>query len=186
MRHWSMSVVEGRQTGIVASNGRRIQVRPLHSTDAPLLMDLFRHLGPDSRYLRFNVALPDPDAQLVETEARRMATVPPEKGRAWIALLEPDGSPVAGARYVFTAPSVAEASIVVRDDWQRHGVGTQLLRHLLRQARADGLVTLVATVQLANKGIWRLLRAAQVPYTSQLDGPMADIAVDISAVPLLL
>ena len=52
-----------------------LYVRALMPDDAPLLVELFEHLGADSRYLRFNVALTNPDPDLVRAEAARMAAV---------------------------------------------------------------------------------------------------------------
>jgi acetyltransferase len=173
-------LTEADSTRICTKDGDQLQVRPLRTDDGPLLVDLFEHLGADSRYLRFNVALTNLDPALVHVEAERMASVSQTEGRAWLVIKPPEATVVAGARYLFTGPGTAEASVAVRDDWQRRGVGTELLAFLVDQARADGVATLTATVQLGNVGIWRLLRASKLPYERALDGPTASVQVDIT------
>ena len=54
-----------------------IGLRPLQPEDAHHLVDLFDHMGPESRFLRFNLALPNPDRELVWSEARRLAEIDP-------------------------------------------------------------------------------------------------------------
>ena len=63
-----------------------IWIRPLHPDDIQNLVDIFKHLSPDSRYLRFHEALTDPSPQLIQKRAEEMALVPAEKGKGWLAL----------------------------------------------------------------------------------------------------
>ena len=55
------------------------------------------------------------------------------------------------ARYVRGAePELAEVSVVVGDPWQRRGVATALLEHLVERARAAGITHFVALVMDEN------------------------------------
>ncbi|MDX1616255.1 MAG: GNAT family N-acetyltransferase [Candidatus Promineifilaceae bacterium] len=165
--------------------GLPLWVRPLRPQDAPQLVHLFEHMGPESRYLRFNVPLNNPDPQLVWQEAHRLAQVNAGDG-AWLVfadLPEKGPVPVAGARFVRLAsdPATAEASLAVRDDMQNRGIGTGLLRFLLEQARAAGIQRLQATVQRTNRPLWHLLRRAGLPLESQASGGTSTISVDLTA-----
>ena len=62
--------------------GLLINLRPLQADDAHHLVDLFNHMGPTSRYLRFNMALTNPDPDLVWAEARRLAQIDPNRDGA--------------------------------------------------------------------------------------------------------
>lgn len=51
----------------------------------------------------------------------------------------------------------AEIAVVVRDDWQRRGVGTTLLRHLIDVAEKHGIRALTAEVTIGNEAMLHLL-----------------------------
>jgi RimJ/RimL family protein N-acetyltransferase len=165
-----------------AEDGLLLRVRPLGPDDAKHLIDLFEHMGPESRFLRFNLALANPDPELVWTEARKMAQVDPQKDGAWLAFADlPDrlNVPVAGCRFVQLEDGAAEASLAVRDDLQRRGIGRELLRFLVRQARDKGVRRLVATIQRGNRPIWRLLQSSGMEFEMESEGSISHIAVDL-------
>jgi acetyltransferase len=167
-------------------DGMSITVRPLRSEDAPLLVDLFEHMGSDSRFLRFNLSLDHLDSTVLWSEARRMAQLKPGDG-AWLAFADlPDQpqAPVAGVRFVRLDSETAEAAISVRDDMQNRGVGQGLLVFLLREARAAGLRRLVATVQRINRPLWRLLsKMLSDSFERRSEGGYTHIVVDLSRLP---
>jgi acetyltransferase len=165
-----------------SGDGLLLKVRPLRPEDARHLVDLFEHMGPESRYLRFNLALSNPDPELVWSEARRLARVDPEKDGAWLVfadLPDQENVPIAGCRFMGLGDGTAEASVVVRDDMQRKGIGRELLRFMVRQARQKGVRRLVATIQRGNRALWRLLQSTGVEFEAESDGSYAHITVDL-------
>lgn len=159
-------------------DGDLIRLRPLRPEDAHHLVDLFNHMGPESRFLRFNMALPDPDPELVWAEARRLARIDPERDGAWLAfaqLSNNDEIPVGGVRYMRIENQVAEASIVVRDDMQNKGIGNELLNFLTGQARQAGINKLVATVQRNNRPIFHLLKKSDFLLEYESEGSYTTI-----------
>lgn len=165
-------------------DGLEIRVRPESLEDAGHLIDLFEHLGPQSRYLRFSKAMRDPDPESVRQEAERLARLGPPQDRAWLAFADlPDdlGAPIGGVRFVSAEPDVAEIAISVRDDLQRQGIGTELLAFGLRQARASGIRQVVAIFLASNRAIWRLLRHSPFPTTIELHGSEASATIDLTA-----
>lgn len=164
------------------TSGLVVRVRPLKPTDGPLLLDLFEHMSADSRYLRFNVPLPDPDPDWVLARAEKLAYVRPAEGKAWLALADlPDqpDAPVAGVRYHYLTLSCAELSLVVRDDLHSLGIGTELLKFAARQAYAEGLNYLVGVVQSMNRALWHSIRNLDVPLQRERDGALTLIKVDL-------
>ncbi len=156
-----------------AKDGQLLQLRPLLPEDAPHLVDLFDHMGPESRFLRFNLALTNPDRALVWSEARRLARIDPEKDGAWLVfadLADQPGTPVGGARYMRLSEDTAEASLAVRDDMQNKGIGTELLKFLVEQARVAGLQKLVATVQRSNRRLFHLLLKSDLHLECESEG----------------
>jgi GNAT superfamily N-acetyltransferase len=163
--------------------GMHIKLRPLKPEDAHHLVDLFNHMGPTSRYLRFNLALTNPDPDLVWTEARRLARIDPDRDGAWLAFCElPDqpDAPVAGVRYMRLNGNAAEASLAVRDDMQNQGIGTALLRFLVEEARAAGIEQLVATVQRGNRALWQLLAHADIQIKYESEGGYTTMTADLN------
>lgn len=158
---------------IYTNNDQPVKIRPLLADDAHHLVDLFNHMGPTSRYLRFNLALTNPDPELVWSEARRLAQIDPEKDGAWLAFCElPDqpDAPIAGVRYMRIDHQVAEASLAVRDDMQNQGIGTGLLKFLLERAREAGIQQLVATAQRGNRPLWHLLNKVSLKMEFDSEG----------------
>jgi acetyltransferase len=154
--------------------GLEVRVRPEQPTDTPYLVDLYQHLSPNSRYMRFGKAVTNPDPVRVEEEAERLARMEPPKDMAWLAFADlpsQPNAPVAGARYTRVSQDTAELAISVRDDLQRQGIGSQLLRFLQERAREDGIRFIVVNFRTDNRAVWRLIRHSQFPVDVQMRGP---------------
>lgn len=165
-----------------SKEGDRLSVRPLLPEDAHFLVDLFEHMGPDSRFLRFNLSLKDPDPEHVRSAAQRMARVDRTRDGAWLAFTDlPDqpNAPVAGARYIRLDPESAEVALAVRDDMQNRGIGTQLLIYLAEQARKSGVHRLVATIQRSNRRLFHILKKAELDLTYESEGSYTTIVVNL-------
>jgi acetyltransferase len=164
--------------------GTTVWVRPLIATDTAHLVELFDHLGADSRYQRFQLAATEPKEELIWREARRIAEIDPDKGMGWLVFTadpENEGEfiPVAGMRYMLVEPGLAEASLTVRDDMQRQGIGRQLMAYMLDYARQHGVERIAAAVQRNNLGMWRLLQHSPVPFTRAPEGNYTHVELDL-------
>ncbi|MGB3716833.1 MAG: GNAT family N-acetyltransferase [Candidatus Promineifilaceae bacterium] len=159
-----------------------VKVRPMQPEDAHHLVDLFEHMGPDSRYLRFNLTLTNPDSEAVWERAKRMARVDPERDGAWLAFTDlPDQSdaPVAGARYIRIDQETAEAALAVRDDMQNQGIGSELLAYLAERAREAGIRKMVAIVQGANRSLLHILQNSSLKVTFESEGSYTTIVAEL-------
>jgi GNAT superfamily N-acetyltransferase len=159
-----------------------VRVRPMLPEDAHHLVDLFEHMGADSRYLRFNLSLIDLDSEAVWEGARRLADVDPERDGAWLAFIDlPDqpDAPVAAARYVRLDEETAEAALAVRDDLQNKGIGSKLLSYLADQAREAGIRRLVAIVQRANRSLLHILQNSSFRVTFEPEGSSTTIVAEL-------
>lgn len=167
-------------------DGLEVRVRSELPGDADELMDLFDHLSPNSRYLRFSKSMQNPDPQRVEQEAERLANLRPPKDVAWLAFADLPGqpnTPVGGARYTRLDGDTAELAIEVRDDFHRRGIGAGLLKYLTEQARLDGIHQLVATFRTENRAVWELLKHSPYPVHREIHGPEVDAVIDLVAEP---
>jgi GNAT superfamily N-acetyltransferase len=78
---------------------------------------------------------------------------------------------VGGGRYIVVRPATAELALAVVDEYQGHGIGAALLRHLIALARDAGLRQLVAEVLPENGPMLRIFRkSAHKVETKREDG----------------
>jgi RimJ/RimL family protein N-acetyltransferase len=147
-------------------DGASILVRPIRADDKRMLEDGLRHLSDESVQRRFLTL----KRSFSRSELQYLTEV---NGRDHVALVaEYPGDAVrrliAVARFVRLAddPTSAEAAIVVADDWQRRGVGTQLAELLAEEARRNGIRRFTATMASDNVAAHRLMRR----MTAHLEG----------------
>jgi ribosomal protein S18 acetylase RimI-like enzyme len=135
-----------------------LRVRALRRTDRAIYERAVMNLSPRSRYLRFFAPIPrlsDPLLdQMTQTDGYRHV--------AYVALTLDESRALGVVRYVSSAddPNEAEVAIAVADDWQRRGLGGQLLRQAVEHARLAGLESLTATTLRENSGAAGLLQAS--------------------------
>lgn len=160
--------------------GVQVYVRPIQPDDTPFLVDIFQHMGSESRYRRFLQAVDHVSEERIWQEAERIAHTDPQHSGSLLAFVDlPDApqTPIAAARYVEMEPETAEIALSVRDDWQSMGIGTQLLKELVEIARRAGFVCLVGMIQNDNEAIKQVLR--RLPYRVQFEaeGTISNIEV---------
>ena len=143
---------------VALRDGSEVVIRQVRSADAPLLADGFARLSPESRRLRF---LRRKD-ELTPAELRYFTDIDHHDHEALGALDQADGRGVGVARYVRDADDrrSAEIAVTVVDDWQRRGLGTELLAQLSGRARAAGIRRFTALVSADNAAMAALLRSA--------------------------
>ncbi len=137
-------------------DGSRVLIRRIQGTDAPLLADGFSRLSADSRWMRFLSA----KKELSPKELRYFTEVDHHDHEALGALSHADGRGVGIARYIRDAdnPQTAEIAVTIVDDWQRRGLGTELLTQLSDRARQEGIRCFTALVAADNVAVAGLLR----------------------------
>ncbi len=138
-------------------DGTKILLRPIKPSDEDLLKDMFYKLSDETVYKRFmGVKKYMPRKQLHE-----LANVDYSKNMAIVAILgEGDKEEMIGVgRYGLDEnTNSAEVAFVVRDDWQRKGIGTELLKYLTIIAKKRGLYGFTADVFADNKPMLSLFK----------------------------
>ncbi len=166
-----------------AKDGIPVWVRLLRQKDTPYLVDLFEHMGPESRYRRFHQVADNVPASQVWEEAERIATAVPDEQLGLIAFstLPGEGEVAVGvARIVWLSDETAEVAMSVRDDRQGQGIGKRLLTMVLELAQISGAETVVGTVQNDNNPMWYLFGRLPYPVQRIIDGTESDIAIDLT------
>lgn len=134
-------------------DGAQVDVRPIEPGDKDALRDGFAKLSPESRYERFL----SPLDQLSNSMLRYFTEVDHHDHEALVAF-DMDGRAVGVARYVREEnPDIAEAAIIVADDWHGRGLGTALLHELAERARQEGVARFSALVLARNEDMIDML-----------------------------
>jgi GNAT superfamily N-acetyltransferase len=122
-------------------DGRIVSLRRLGADDAGSVLELHQHLSDHDRYYRFFTLQPVQLDEVVEE------LIEPAHGRCALGAFDADRLiGVANYTVVCDEPKAAEFAIVVAHEDHSLGVGTALLKHLARIARAHGIGRFVADV----------------------------------------
>jgi L-amino acid N-acyltransferase YncA len=137
-------------------HGRRVTVRPVRATDAYAVRRFLEGLSPDSRYRRFHGPVP-------RVRAQHLAAIVDVDHRTAESLVAFDGPRqrivgIAQFHRVAGFGDVADAAVMVADDWQGRGLGGCLVDRLATLAADAGITTLEASVQSTNRPAMGLVR----------------------------
>jgi RimJ/RimL family protein N-acetyltransferase len=147
---------EGLEMRRVTRRGLELLLRPVRISDEPLLKDFFYSLSDQSSYRRFFSLRRDmPHERLQEfvvidyTRELVILVVREEENKT-------DEILAVGQYAIDEKSHSAEVALVVRDDHQGQGIGTELLSYLAQLARQNGLLGFTAEVLTENRAMLRL------------------------------
>lgn len=145
------------ESRLTLNNGREVFLRPILPTDENLIVDLFNKLNSDSIYLRFLRPL----NALPEDMLFQLTHIDYARNFALVAVIQENGkdSIIAVARYGYDPEeNITDFAIVVRDDWQRYGVGKALLVKIFTLGKEHGISRFVSIIDSTNKIMKQVLR----------------------------
>jgi acetyltransferase len=165
-------------------SGQQVKLRLIKSEDAGLLVDLFHHLSPETRRLRFHLYTERLPEEKVWQEAVALSTLDPQRHVAVVATaLETDGVEQAVGVARFARAKLedceAEAAIVIRDDFQRKGLGRILLTTLAGEARKLGITHFCGWVMVENVHLMKLIKKLEVKLESEVQHGQRRIRVTL-------
>ena len=168
-----MSQIANYSAKEVLKDGTPVDIRALRPSDEADMLAAIERTGPESLHSRFFIL----KRHFSEKERAFFMDVDFSKHVALAARVEEQGRAaiVGGGRYVVVEPGQAEMAFVVVDAWQGRGIGSLLLRHLIKIAREHGMRELTAEVLSDNtamrsvfaKSAFRLVRSEE-PQTVRL------------------
>lgn len=164
------------QVGVTTRTGKQVRIRHIVPSDAPLIVDINHRFSPRTKWLRFFSSVGIPEERLWD-EAKRLSDIDPAIQAALMGTIEEDGEEraVAIARMIRdeALADTAEVAIVVRDDFQREGIGRVIFDLLVQIALVQGLKRLYAITMPENLGMQRLARGVGLPVKVKIqDGEM--------------
>ncbi|NBE85019.1 GNAT family N-acetyltransferase [Micromonospora rubida] len=192
------------QVTLVLPDGAELVVRPSGADDLAGVLELHERCSARTRQRRYlsGAALPAP--------ARLRRLLEPTQGLTLVATATATGSgatatgsgatttgsggavigsggaaePVVAMANLLAEGDEAEVALLVRDDWQRRGLGTALLRRLVGHAERAGLVALQLHVQAENVPMLRTLARLARPTAAERDGSVVTVTVPLAAAPV--
>lgn len=116
-------------------NGTEVLIRPIQPEDAEIEWEFVHNLSQESKYLRFMSALNDLTPKMV----KYFTDLDLRQHMALIAVISRDHKDVeiaVGRYFKYPDKSGCEFAIVVDDKWHGHGIGYQIMKLLIANAKA--------------------------------------------------
>ncbi|MDG4802086.1 GNAT family N-acetyltransferase [Micromonospora sp. WMMD980] len=164
---------------VVLPDGAEVSVRPATADDVPAVRELHAGCSARSRQRRYLSGAADP------SPARLRRLLEPARGTTLLVTTGSGGAaePVVAMANLLGEGDEAEAALLVRDDWQRRGLGSALLRRLLGHADRAGYAAVLLHVQAENTPMLRTLRRLDRPTALERDGGLLTATVPLAPVP---
>jgi acyl-CoA hydrolase/RimJ/RimL family protein N-acetyltransferase len=165
------------RTTYLLNDGTMLNFRPIHPTDEPRMRDLFYKLSEATIYYRFMSHQKRVSRHQIQdfvyidhrNDVTIVGTLPEAYGEEIIAI---------GSYYLDPKTNMAEVAFTVSDKWQNHGIGTFLLKHLMRVARRSGIRGFTAEVLTVNKPMQAVINKSNCKIRSTVGGNVHSYEMD--------
>ncbi len=161
---------------------KTVYFRPLRPYDQKAIQDFFYSHRPETIYQRY---LANVEA-LPPTEARARVSVDYNRDMAIAGFddWKPYAQMVCIGRYIRKDDDSAEIGIVVKEEFQRMGIGMFLCEHLIAAAQKQGVKKLVAYVNRSNAGMIKIFQRLgfSLKESRQVDGYFLSLDLQTQAV----
>ncbi len=160
-------------------SGGEVPFRVIRPEDAPALQRLHGRCSERTIYLRFF----GPMKKLSDEKARYFASTDGVDHFGLVALNPEDQNEIIGVvRYARTpGDERAEYAALVEDRWQGEGVGADLTRRLIDEARDNGVRFFYALVMGENKRMLNVLRHLALPEQERREDGAKRVEVRLSS-----
>lgn len=173
---------------VIAHDGRKLLLRPIHPNDAAALRRAFDRLTPEQIRSRFFFRM----NELSEEVAQRLCNVDSETSAAFVVTDTDDVAPAgveirAEARmHVDAVTQSAEFAVVVDPCFIGQGIGGILLRCLVAECRRRGLLELWGDVLADNHAMLDLVRHLEGKHTIEQGSEAGVTRVRIAVAPVAI
>jgi len=160
-------------------NGEAVVVRPIQPADAPALVGLHAAVSPDT--LHRHVLLDHPTLSLAA--AARFSEVDYDARMTFVAVVSDRLVGLASYDRLETTGPAAEASFIVTDAYQHHGVATLLFESLAEYARTRGIMRFLAEVMAQNLAMLAMFGATGLHCARHNGAATARVEIDLRPTP---
>ena len=155
--------------------GNAITVRRADASDLEAAKAMHERCSPRTLSLRYHGPMGDADRYLGHL-------LSPRYGRT-LAVQTASGR-VVGLGHLLWDGDETEIALLVEDEWQRRGVGGELLRRLVSMAREANCEHVYAVTQSSNTGMVAAMRALGLPLDYQIEEGTLVITARLDATPV--
>ncbi|WP_329279926.1 GNAT family N-acetyltransferase [Streptomyces sp. NBC_01451] len=163
------------QDVLTLPRGNAITVRRADASDLDAAKAMHARCSPRTLSLRYHGPMGDADRYLGHL-------LSPRYGRT-LAVQTASGR-VVGLGHLLWDGDETEIALLVEDDWQRRGVGGELLRRLVSMAREANCEHVYAVTQSSNTGMVAAMRALGLPLDYQIEEGTLVITARLDANPV--
>lgn len=164
-------------TSMLLDDGTLIHFRPVHLTDEPKMRDILYALSQETLYYRFMTHCHhlghEQIRNFVYIDHRKdvaiVGTLPAAHGEEIIAI---------GRYYLDAKTNRAEVAFIIRDEWQRLGIGSFLFNHLVTIAKRNGISGFTAEVLRNNKKMQAVFLRSGFKVKSHLEEGVYSFQID--------
>ncbi|HEX5690204.1 MAG TPA: GNAT family N-acetyltransferase [Roseiflexaceae bacterium] len=164
---------------------RAVAIRQSSAADTELIWDMHHQLSERTIRLRYGAPKQLYPAAFLREQVERMMADDAGQSAALIATVADGNHDTAVALVQLVhdpaEPGVAEIAILVRDDYQREGLGRALTRLMQLVARARGVRELCINALAENRAVMRLVRGFGMPYTASASRGEITIVIPLGA-----
>jgi acyl-CoA hydrolase/RimJ/RimL family protein N-acetyltransferase len=139
-----------------SNSGLKILLRPVRISDEPLVKDFFYSLSEGTMHKRFMQAQRSMPHEVLQES---FVVIDYSKEMVILSILQQNQKEIITGLAQFTSNEgshTAEVAIVIKDEYQNQGIGTELLTHLTYIAKRQGLLGFSADVLKDNRAMLHL------------------------------
>ncbi|MFX0093381.1 MAG: GNAT family N-acetyltransferase [Candidatus Hodarchaeota archaeon] len=165
---------EDLETFRTTRTGLTILLRPVKISDEPLLKDFFYSLSDQSIYRRFI----SPRTDMPHERLQEFVVIDYTRELVILAVVQNQTEEIVvgvGQFGIDEHLHTAEVALVVRDDYQSNGIGTEILSYLTYLAKKQGLLGFTAEVLLENKVMLRLFEKMRFDIVKRMSGGVYEL-----------
>ncbi|MFB6826732.1 GNAT family N-acetyltransferase [Streptomyces virginiae] len=163
------------QDVLTLPEGNEITVRRADGSDLPAARAMHDRCSERTLSLRYHGPVHDADRYLGHL-------LSPRFGRT-LAATTASGKLVALGHLLWDGDET-EVALLIEDDWQRRGIGSELLRRLLAMAVEAGCDSVYAVTQASNTGMVAAMRGLGLPLDYQIEEGTLVITARLDATPV--
>ncbi|MFF4260518.1 GNAT family N-acetyltransferase [Streptomyces virginiae] len=167
--------VPRNQDVLTLPEGNEITVRRADGSDLPAARAMHDRCSERTLSLRYHGPVHDADRYLGHL-------LSPRFGRT-LAATTASGKLVALGHLLWDGDET-EVALLIEDDWQRRGIGSELLRRLLAMAVEAGCDSVYAVTQASNTGMVAAMRGLGLPLDYQIEEGTLVITARLDATPV--
>jgi len=139
-------------------NGKEFTLRPIMAEDEPDLVNFHKHLSERTVYMRYfsNMKL---GQRIAHERLARIAFIDYNREMTLVATTDKDGEQIivgAGRLIKSHGRPEAEFSVLIQDEYQGHGIGSEMLSHMLEIGKDEKLKRIIGYVLSENIGMLKV------------------------------